>query len=47
MAGRAAGSVAPGSWELINIGTLTNAQPIAAGEVWSVEVKGLPVPDSR
>lgn len=31
--------------ELISTGTLTAAQPIASGEVWRVEVDGLPLPD--
>jgi len=34
--------LAPG--ELISTGTLTSAQHIAAGEVWQVEVEGLPTP---
>jgi 2-oxo-3-hexenedioate decarboxylase len=29
--------------EIISTGTLTTAQPIAAGEVWQAEVEGLPV----
>jgi 2-oxo-3-hexenedioate decarboxylase len=33
--------------ELISTGTLTNAQPIAAGEEWRAELNGLPLPSLR
>jgi 2-oxo-3-hexenedioate decarboxylase len=38
---RAANSLETG--ELISTGTLTNAQPITPGEVWSTEIEGLPL----
>jgi 2-keto-4-pentenoate hydratase/2-oxohepta-3-ene-1,7-dioic acid hydratase in catechol pathway len=34
-------SLAPG--DLVSSGTLTTGQPVARGDVWSVEVEGLPV----
>jgi 2-oxo-3-hexenedioate decarboxylase len=31
--------------EIISTGTLTGAQPIAAGEQWKVAIEGMPLPD--
>ena len=39
-----AGVTALGAGELISTGSLTSAQPIAAGETWRFEVEGLEVP---
>ena len=33
--------LAPG--EIISTGTLTDAHPVAAGETWSTEIRGLPL----
>jgi 2-oxo-3-hexenedioate decarboxylase len=41
---RRTGAAPLAAGELISTGTLTNAPPIAAGEVWSIALEGLPVP---
>jgi 2-oxo-3-hexenedioate decarboxylase len=30
--------------EIVTTGTLTDAHPVAAGEAWSTEIRGLPLP---
>ena len=30
--------------EIVSTGTLTDAHPVAAGDLWSTELKGLPLP---
>jgi 2-keto-4-pentenoate hydratase len=33
--------------EIISTGTLTDAHPVAPGEAWSTEIRGLPLPGLR
>jgi 2-oxo-3-hexenedioate decarboxylase len=33
--------------EIISTGTLTDAHPVAPGETWSTEIRGLPLPGLR